>query len=200
MFEYLSGVLKYKGPDYCVLDVCGVGFRIFTSQLVAAGLGETGKTVTLYTYMNVKEDDISLFGFTSREELSSFEMLLGVSGVGPKVAVAVLNTMSPSDFSLAVATGDYKAISRSKGVGPKLAQRIVLELKDRITKDLKDGGFSGTESAAQPGILPGYVENDAVSALMVLGYGSKEASDAVKKVYADGMTLEETVRTALKNI
>lgn len=196
MFEYIKGVLQYKGADYCVIDVGGVGFKIFTSHITAAALGESGTTATLYTYMNVKEDEISLFGFASREELSVFNMLIGVSGVGPKMGIAVLAALSPSEFSLAVATGDFKTISRSKGVGPKLAQRIVLELKDKISKDIK-----AQEQAAEDIIEPiptGYISNDAVSALMVLGYNSKEAAKLVAKVYKEGMTLEETVRQALK--
>ena len=133
MFEYIRGILQYKGTDFCVIDVNGVGFKIYTSHITVAGIGDSGNTVTLYTYMNVKEDEISLFGFASREELSVFNMLISVSGVGPKMGIAVLAAMSPSEFSLAVATGDFKAISKSKGVGPKLAQRIVLELKDKIS-------------------------------------------------------------------
>ncbi len=200
MFEYLSGILKYRTTEYCVLDVNGVGFRIYTSSMAATAVGNVGESVTFYTYMSVKEDDISLFGFASREELASFEMLISVSGVGPKVALCVLTAMSPSDFSLAVATGDYKAISRSKGVGPKLAQRIILELKDKIGKDLRDGEQPFLGDAPVGTVPAGYISEDAVSALMVLGYSSKEASDAVRKVYQEGMKLEETVRIALKNI
>lgn len=118
-------------------------------------------------------------GFASREELSAFTLLISVSGVGPKVGVAVLASMSPSEFSLAVATGDYKAISRSKGVGPKLAQRIVLELKDKLSKDIKS---AETERGQSPEPIPaGYVAGDAISALMVLGYGSKEAARLAAK-------------------
>jgi Holliday junction DNA helicase RuvA len=196
MFEYIRGVLQYKGTDYCVVDVNGVGFKIFTSHITASGIGQAGETVTLFTYMNVKEDDISLFGFASREELSVFNMLISVSGVGPKMGIAVLAAMSPSEFSLAVATGDYKAISKSKGIGPKLAQRIVLELKDKINKDIKSQE-QAPEETFEP-VPTGYISNDAISALMVLGYSSKEASKLVAKVYKDGMTLEETVRQALK--
>ena len=196
MFEYIRGILQYKGTDYCVIDVNGVGFKIFTSHITASGIGQAGETVTLYTYMSVKEDDISLFGFASREELSVFNMLISVSGVGPKMGIAVLAAMSPSEFSLAVATGDYKAISKSKGIGPKLAQRIVLELKDKISKDIK-AQEQAPEETFEP-VPTGYISNDAVSALMVLGYSSKEASKLVAKVYKDGMTLEETVRQALK--
>lgn len=196
MFEYIKGVLQYKGSDFCVIDVNGVGFKIFTSYITATNIGNSGDIVTLYTYMNVKEDEISLFGFASKEELYVFNMLIGVSGVGPKVGVAILTAISPSEFSLAVATGDYKTISKGKGVGPKLAQRIVLELKDKISKDIK-----AQEQEPEVGIEPvatGYISNDAISALMVLGYSSKEASKLVSKVYKDGMTLEETVKQALK--
>lgn len=196
MFEYIKGILQYKGTDFCVIDVNGVGFKIFTSHITAAGIGESGQTVTLYTYMNVKEDEISLFGFASREELSVFNMLISVSGVGPKMGLAVLAAMSPSEFSLAVATGDFKAISKSKGVGPKLAQRIVLELKDKISKDIKVQEQTAEETF-EP-VPTGYISNDAISALMVLGYTSKEAAKLVAKVYEEGMTLEETVRKALK--
>lgn len=196
MFEYIRGILQYKGTDFCVIDVNGVGFKIYTSHITATGIGDSGSTVTLYTYMNVKEDEISLFGFASREELSVFNMLISVSGVGPKMGIAVLAAMSPSEFSLAVATGDFKAISKSKGVGPKLAQRIVLELKDKISKDIKSQE-QAREDILEP-VPTGYISNDAVSALMVLGYSSKEAAKLVSKVYKDGMTLEETVRQALK--
>ena len=196
MFEYIKGILQYVGTDFCVIDVNGVGFKIYTSHITAARIGNSGDTVTLYTHMNVKEDEISLFGFSSREELSVFNMLIGVSGVGPKVGVAILTAMSPSEFSLAVATGDFKTISKSKGVGPKLAQRIVLELKDKISKDIK-AETQDTQETFEP-VPTGYISNDAISALMVLGYSSKEAGKIVSKVYKDGMTLEETVKQALK--
>ena len=196
MFEYIKGILQYVGTDFCVIDVNGVGFKIYTSHITAARIGNSGDTVTLYTHMNVKEDEISLFGFSSREELSVFNMLIGVSGVGPKVGVAILTAMSPSEFSLAVATGDFKTISKSKGVGPKLAQRIVLELKDKISKDIK-AETQDMQETFEP-VPTGYISNDAISALMVLGYSSKEAGKIVSKVYKDGMTLEETVKQALK--
>ncbi|MBO5076748.1 MAG: Holliday junction branch migration protein RuvA [Clostridia bacterium] len=197
MFEYISGTLEQTGPDYCVVDVAGIGFKLNTSARVAAMAGHKGDHVKLYTFLNVKEDELSLFGFGSKEELAAFEMLITVSGVGPKVAQAVLNTLSPSEFCLAVATGDYKAISRSKGVGPKLAQRVVLELKDKVAKDL---GAEKAPDIAVEAVPAGYIGGDAVAALMVLGYSSKEASDAVRRVFKEGMTLEETVRLALRQV
>lgn len=196
MFEYIKGILQYKGAGFCVIDVGGIGFQIYTSHTTAANIGRAGESVTLYTFLNVKEDALSLFGFATREELSVFTMLLGVSGVGPKVGVAVLASMSPSEFSLAVATGDFKAISRSKGVGPKLAQRIVLELKDKISKDLQSADAE-QEEAIEPAPA-GYIASDAISALMVLGYSSKDAARIITGVYQEGLTLEETVRRALR--
>jgi len=198
LFEYISGVLEYTGLDFVVVDVAGIGFKLNTSPRVASSAGLKGSKVKLYTYLNVKEDELSLFGFGSKEELSAFEMLITVSGVGPKVAQAVLDTLTPSEFCLAVATGDFKAISRSKGVGSKLAQRIVLELKDKVAKDYK--AIDKADDFEPVNVPAGYVLNDAASALMVLGYSPKEAADAVRKVYKDGLTLEETVRLALRQV
>lgn len=198
MFDYISGTLEQTGADFVVVDVAGIGFKLNTSPRVAAGAGQKGSKVRLYTYLNVKEDELSLFGFGSREELAAFEMLITVSGVGPKVAQAVLDTLTPSEFCLAVATGDYKSITKSKGVGPKLAQRVVLELKDKVAKDFK--AVDKADDYIPASIPAGYVVNDAAAALMVLGYNSKEATDAVRKVYKEGMTLEQTVRMALAHV
>lgn len=199
MFEYIKGTLQYKTSDYCVIDVGGVGFKINISLSTASRLGEIGSTAMLYTYMSVKEDDISLFGFFSREELSMYLMLISVSGVGPKVGISIVATLDASSFSLAVATGDYKKISQTKGVGPKLAQRIVLELKDKVIKEMKsDEAKIAAAEDPQLAVASGYVNSDAVSALMVLGYSSSDAAKIVRHVYVDGMTLEETVKKALK--
>ena len=200
MFEYVKGTLQYKSSEYCVIDVGGVGFKINISLSTACRLGDIGSQAMLYTYMSVKEDDISLFGFASREELSMYLMVISVSGVGPKVGIAIVATLDPSAFSLAVATGDYKKISQTKGVGPKLAQRIVLELKDKVTKELKssDTDVLTAEDVASSTVV-GNIGSDAVSALMVLGYSSSEATKIVRRVYEDGMTLEETVKKALKS-
>ncbi len=199
MFEYIKGKLQYKSAEYCVIDVGGVGFRINISLNTATRLGDVGTEAMLYTYMNVKEDDISLFGFATREELSMYLMLISVSGVGPKVGIAIVATLDSSSFSLAVATGDYKKISQTKGVGPKLAQRIVLELKDKVTKELNSQKAMDAACADEElAVTTGYICRDAISALMVLGYSSTEATKAVKRVQKEGMTLEEIVKEALK--
>ncbi|MBE7066192.1 MAG: Holliday junction branch migration protein RuvA [Ruminococcaceae bacterium] len=200
MFEYIKGILQYKSSEYCVIDVGGVGFKINISLSTAGKLGDVGKQAMLYTYMSVKEDDISLFGFSTREELSMYLMVISVSGVGPKVGISIVATLDPSTFSLAVATGDYKKISQTKGVGPKLAQRIVLELKDKVTKEMKSNDAKVLASEdSEIATATGYISSDAISALMVLGYSSTEAAKIVRRVYEDGMTLEETVKKALKS-
>ena len=200
MFEYIKGILQYKSSEYCVIDVGGVGFKINISLSTASKLGDLGSQAMLYTYMSVKEDDISLFGFSSREELSMYLMVISVSGVGPKVGISIVATLEPSAFSLAVATGDYKKISQTKGVGPKLAQRIVLELKDKVTKELKSADAKALAAEdSEIATATGYISGDAISALMVLGYSSSDATKIVRRVYEDGMTLEETVKKALKS-
>ncbi len=196
MFEFIQGKLCKKAADHCVIQVGGIGFKIFTDARTSASLGYEGDEVTVYTYLQVKEDDLSLFGFASQEELVIFELLISVNGVGPKMALAVLSAMTPSAFSVAVAKGDFKAITAGKGVGPKLAQRIVLELKDKIKADMS-ADDEGEDSIPQTdeGIL-----QEAVAALVVLGYRSSDASKAVKAVYVDGLTLEELVKLSLRNL
>ena len=197
MFEFIQGKLVKKGTDHCVIQVGGIGFKIFTDIRTSASLGNEGEEVTVYTYLQVKEDDLSLFGFASQEELAIFELLISVNGVGPKMALAVLSALTPSQFSIAMAKGDYKAISAAKGVGPKLAQRIILELKDKIQADMS------TAAQEEVDILPQNAEDilqEAVSALVVLGYRSSDAAKAAKSAYEDGLTLEELVKLSLKNL
>lgn len=195
MFEFIRGTLIRKTTDYCVVRVSGIGFRIYAGARTLASFGEVGEEVTVYTYMQVKEDDISLYGFSSQEELNTFEILISVSGVGPKMAIAVLSAMTPTSFSVAVATGDYKAISAGKGIGPKLAQRIILELKDKIKADITELPEDCNCRSDSEGAL-----GEAVSALVVLGYSCREADKAVKAVYSDGLTAEELVKSALRKL
>lgn len=197
MFEFIRGSVAKKDLDYVVLDVGGVGFKLYTS-LNTIGSVETGEIVTLYTYMSVKEDDLSLYGFINDSELQTFRMLLQVNGVGPKMAASVLSQISVPDFSLAVARGDHKSISKVKGIGPKLAQRIVLELKDKIGADLSgDGEDIAPASDGRAGSDP--VFNEAVEALLVLGYNLQAAKESVGRNYRPGMSLEETVKLCIKN-
>ena len=197
MFEFIRGSVAKKDIDYVVIDVCGVGFKIFTS-LSTVGNVEKGEIVTLYTYMSVKEDDLSLYGFISDHELETFKLLLQVNGVGPKMAASVLSQISVTDFSLAVARGDHKTISKVKGIGPKLAQRIVLELKDKVSG--ADPGATDDGLTAQVSLHgPDPVFDEAVEALLVLGYNLPAARDSVAKNYKPGMSLEDAVKVCIKN-
>ena len=196
MFDFVRGTLEDKGIDYATVCVGGIGFHLNIS-LQTSSLLTTGQEVTVYTYMAVREDDISLYGFATPEEKSVFMMLISVSGVGPKMALGILSGISPGAFGTAVVKGDFKSLSKIKGVGPKTAQRIVLELKDKVGKEIslseeEDIGLPVDEGSAD-------TDNEAVEALMVLGYSAKEASSAVRKVYKEGMTIDETIKAALKN-
>ncbi|MBQ8164794.1 MAG: Holliday junction branch migration protein RuvA [Clostridia bacterium] len=196
MFEYIKGAVTVKGPDYLVVDVNGVGFKVYTSMSTLAQTCQ-GEIVTVFTYLNVKEDELSLYGFITQEELNAFNMMISVSGVGPKMAIAILSSMSSYDFCVSVSSGDYKMLCKTKGVGPKLAQRIVLELKDKIKKELS---FNNNKN---DGIINKCCDSDllnnAVEALMYLGHTSQSAKDAVESVYVDGMDLEKLIKEALKS-
>lgn len=198
MFEFIRGTLCKKGTEYCVVDVNGVGFRIYTDARTSSALGEPGDVITVYTYLQVKEDDLSLFGFAGQEELAVFNLLISVNGVGPKMALSIMSALHPSAISVAVATGDYKTLTAGKGVGPKLAQRIVLELRDKIKTSFDPAEETAVENAL-PETSAGILQ-EAAAALVVLGYRTKEANQAVKAVYQDGMTLEELVKQALRKL
>ena len=194
MFYYISGTLEYKGENFAVIDSGGVGYKLYVSLPTLNQLGDLGKPAKLYTYLRVGEDIFDLYGFESQEELSTFNMLLGVSKVGAKVAMAILSTVSPSKLALSVVTNDVNAIKQANGVGPKLAQMIILELKDKF-KGADLSGISGEEA------IGGVFEsgNEAVSALVVLGYSPQEAKRAVASVDSS-LELEEIIKLALKKL
>lgn len=179
-----------------VIDVGGVAFKCFTSMNTLRGLPQLGERATLYTYLNVREDALDLFGFLTQGELNCFKLLTGISGVGPKVGLAILSELTPENVALAAAAGDSKRFTRASGVGPKLAQRIVLELKDKVKglsgsglslEELQAGGASASGNAAQ-----------AVEALATLGYTPSEAAAAVGKLDSS-LPPEELIRLALKS-
>lgn len=192
MYAYIKGKLDYASGSTAVVEAGGVGYRINTSLTTLSKLPEPGNEVKLYTYLNVREDAMELYGFYTPEELSMYEMVISVSGVGPKVGLAILSTVDPAKFALAVMTSDVKAITKAPGVGPKLAQRIILELKDKLKKEKAD--FAGEQ---EPAPMEGSVTADAVEALTVLGYTPAEASQAVAGLSG---TLEEMISAALKNL
>lgn len=200
MFSYIKGRLAEKNKDYVVVDVSGVGFKIYTSaNSLADPAISKGDDVTFHTYMYIKEGIMDLYGFSTREELRLFELLITVSGVGAKGAVAVLSVASPSKIGLSIVTDDAATIKKASGIGPKTAQRICLELKDKIkNEDIvseNTDAFQPIETASDSS-----ARGDAVSALVVLGYTSQEAQRAVAAVKDNFDDAESYIKRALKNL
>jgi Holliday junction DNA helicase RuvA len=199
MFAYIKGTLSYKHNEYIVVEANGVGYKLLTSLTTIEAVGAVGSEVKIFTHLHVREDNMSLFGFYTQEELGMFELLITVSGVGPKVAISLISSFSPSRFGLAVITDDIKTLTAAQGVGSKMAQRIILELKDKIKKE---------QLSAVNSIAEGKIEvqrnssraSEAISALMVLGYTALEASRAVSAVYSEEMDLESIIKNALKGL
>lgn len=199
MFAYIRGRLEYKNNDFLIVESNGVGYRIFTSLSTISDIGEIGQEVKVYTYLYVREDVISLYGFLTQEELNVFELLISVSGVGPKAAVSVLSAISPSRFSLAVITDDVKTLTKAQGIGKKIAQRIILELKDKIKKEQLTE-YAQSEEGGKVLDTDSSKMAEAVSALMVLGYSPAEANKAVSAVYREDMDIETIIKNALKGL
>jgi len=199
LFAYIRGKLEYKHNDYIVVEANGVGYKIYTSLSTIQNIQPVGNEVKIYTYLYVREDVMNLYGFLTQEELGMFELLLGVSGVGPKAAISVISSMSPSKFGLSVITNDYKSLTKAQGIGSKMAQRIVLELKDKINKTELVSSFGEKDQAADE-IKDNSRFSEAVSALIVLGYTASEANKAVASVYREDMDIESVIKNALKTL
>jgi Holliday junction DNA helicase RuvA len=199
MYAYIKGTLEARGKDHIIIEAGGIGYKVFVPLSTLETAGDPGREYKVFTYLYVREDNMSLFGFATQEELGMFELLLTVSGVGPKVALSLLSAVSPSRFGLAVITDDAKTLTMAQGVGVKVAQRIILELKDKIKKEqlAMAAGTGPDKSKASPG---GSRLSEAVSALMVLGYSPAEASSAVASVYSDELDLETIIRNSLKGL
>lgn len=205
MFYYISGILAHLTPTTAVIDAGGVGYKMTISQNTYESLPRSvsGEAVSaqLYTYLSVREDGIELFGFAGEAELSSFKMLLGVSGVGPKAAISILSLLTPEKFALAVCTDDKKTISKASGIGPKTAARIILELQDKLLKETPPDKAERSIAVAMTsgGTSTGKL-SEAQDALMVLGYNRSEALSALQSIDISGMELEDIIRTALKKL
>ena len=194
MYNYIKGKLIESGENYVVVESGNIGYELNVSANTAAELSAAEGEVKIYCFLSVREDDMSLFGFATKQEKSMFVKLVSVSGVGPKLALTILSGMTAGQFAAAVVKGDVTALSKTKGVGKKTAERIVLELKDKVNKDYTS---EETVSAVKADVTE--VNEEAVLALMTLGYNRHEASEAVKRVQKDGMSLEQLIFTALKN-
>ena len=200
MFYYISGKPAHLEPNFAVLDVGGVGYRLTISNTTYESIPRMSQEpVKLYTHLAVREDDIELFGFYTLAELSSFRMLITVSGVGPKAAMSILSTLTPERFALAVCTDDKKSIAKASGIGPKTAARVILELKDKMMKE--SGGEMPTGSSAVVAVEGKRSKlNEAIDALIVLGFSRSEAIATLKEIDADNMELEEIIRISLKKL
>lgn len=198
MFYYLNGIVAAIEPNLAVIDCGGVGYACATTNYTLSQL-KKGERAKLYTYMNVREDAVDLFGFSSQSELHSFKLLLGVSGVGPKAALAILSTNTPANLAMAVVMGDEKALTAAPGIGKKIAQRIILELKDKLVKEQASFG-PDTGGSVPLTVLPNDKAKEAGAALAVLGYSGSEVAAALKGIDIDTLPLEEIIRQALKRM
>lgn len=197
MFYYLNGTITHMEANLAVVDCGGVGFACHTTMktLAALNMGEKAK---LYTYCNVREDAFDIFGFASQTELSCFKLLISISGVGPKAALSILSSSSPEELAMAVAAGNEKALTIAPGVGKKLAQRIMLEMKDKIGKELGElSGDAGWGPALSAGDSGGKLA-DITAALTVLGYAPNEITAALRGVDMDSLSVEEAIKLVLK--
>ena len=200
MFYYVSGTVAHVEPYLAVIDCGGVGYACKTTNTTLAQLkkGQRGK---LYTYLDVGENAFGLYGFATANELNSFKLLIGVSGVGPKAALAILSAATPESLAMAIVTGDEKSLTAAPGVGKKIAQRIILELKDKLAKESAATGldFSGGGNTVNVSAFTSKA-TEAAQALAVLGYSSTEVSLALKGVDVENLPLEEIIRQSLKKM
>ncbi|MBD8995506.1 MAG: Holliday junction branch migration protein RuvA [Oscillospiraceae bacterium] len=197
MFYYVNGTVAEIEAGLAVIDCSGVGYACATTNYTLSQL-KKGERAKLYTYLNVREDAMEMFGFASQSELRSFKMLIGVSGVGPKAALSILSSTTPQQLSMAVVMGDEKALTAAPGIGKKIAQRIILELKDKLIKE--QGGFEAGSGAAVAMPAQNNKAGEAAAALAVLGYGSQEIAAALKGIDMDALPLEEIIRQSLKKM
>ncbi len=196
MFSYLNGTVAELEPNLVVMDVGGVGFSCNASLNTVAKL-KVGVSAKIYTYLNVREDALELFGFYDKDELESFKLLTSISGVGPKVALSILSAVTPSALALSVTTGDEKPLLAASGVGKKVAGRIILELKDKIAKSSFDVGEISKSS-----FIPAAssADGEAAEALISLGYGRDEIGAALRGVDTAGMSVEDIIKLALARL
>lgn len=198
MFYYVQGQVAHVAPYLAVIDCGGVGYACRTTNHTLSRL-KKGERATLYTYLNVREGVFDLYGFASEEERNCFELLIGVSGVGPKAALSILSSSTPETLAMSIITGDEKTLTVAPGIGKKIAQRVILELKDKLAKgQIAPGGesYGGTGVT----VIPENKSSEAAAALAVLGYSQSEIAVALKGIDVDGLALEEIIKQALKRM
>lgn len=198
MFYYVNGTVAHLAPYLAVIDCGGVGYACRTTNNTLACL-KKGETARLYTYLNVREDAMELYGFFTEDEHNCFQLLIGVSGVGPKAALSILSSSTPETLAMSIITGDEKALTVAPGIGKKIAQRVILELKDKLAKgQIAPGGesYGGTGVT----VIPENKSSEAAAALAVLGYSTAEIGVALKGIDLDALSLEEIIKQALKKM
>ena len=194
MFAYIKGILEEKSSNYVVVETTGIGYKIFMGETAINTIGEIGEKVKVYTHYHVREDDISLYGFKTNEELRMFELLISVSGVGAKSALVTLSNIEPSSFALAVITNDTSKLVKIPGIGAKTAARIILELKDKLKNEQ---AVSKEDKDIKTVVIDNQKIEEAESALQVLGYNKKEIEKALETIDVNSLELEEIIKQGL---
>ena len=196
MYSYIKGILEMKFNNYIVVENGGIGYKIFMPQSTIEKIGDVGNTVKVYTHYHVREDEISLYGFLTNEELNMFELLISVGGIGAKSAISILSNIEPSAFALAVITDDINTLKKLPGIGPKTAQRIVLELRDKINTEQAEE----KQVKIKEKIKLSANAQDAIDALQVLGYNRRDIEETIAKINTIDMSVEDIIKEGLKQL
>lgn len=195
MFAYIKGSLEEKSTNYVVIDVGGIGYKIFMSNISINEIGELGKLVKVHTYYYVRENDVSLYGFLHHDELKMFELLLSVSGIGAKSAIAMLSNITPAGFACAIISNNVALLKKIPGIGPKTAQRIILELQDKLKSEEE---IAKNDHQTEISFVPDTENvNEAMQALQILGYNKKEIDKAFEKIANTDVSVEELIKKGL---
>ena len=201
MLAYIKGILEIKTKGYVVVEAGNLGYKIFMPESSITNAGNIGDKVQIYTFMRVREDDISLYGFLTNEELRMFELLLSVSGIGAKGALGILSNITPSQFALAVISNDVAILKKVPGIGPKTAQRAILELKDKLKKEQEISITEGEETLnIEQVIKEDEKVSEAISALQVLGYSKREIVEALQTIEVASLSVEDIIKKGLSNL
>mgnify|MGYP002674004707 FL=1 len=201
MLAYIKGILEIKTKGYIVVEAGGLGYKIFMPESTIANTGNIGDKVQIYTFMRVREDDVSLYGFLTNEELRMFELLLSVGGIGAKGALGILSNITPSQFALAVISNDVAILKKVPGIGPKTAQRAILELKDKLKKEQEISIAVGEETSnIEQVIKEDEKVSEAISALQVLGYSKREIVEALQTIEVTSLSVEDIIKKGLANL
>lgn len=197
MLAYIKGSLEIKYKNYIVIDVGGLGYKVFMAESAINSLGEIGEIIKVHTYYRVREDDISIYGFKTQEELRMFELLISVSGVGAKSALVMLSCIEPSEFAIAVISNNVKLLTQVPGIGPKSAQRIILELKDKLKAEQSELDEEKLENKKLNSIKVSENIQEATSGLMVLGYARKDIEKVFKHLDVENLSVEDLIKKGL---